>query len=93
MKISKQTKFKYNFTNKDAIGQIEGFPLEVIERMIDYQVEQGNKPNVKVFQVFNQSDKNHFGFLWDLTKEKSRFWYEVIYYRNFDVFFEKYPKK
>lgn len=42
-------KFKYGLKESDAKGALKDFPLEIIEKMIDNQVLQGNPPNVSVF--------------------------------------------
>lgn len=75
-------------TEKDLIGQIKDFPIEVVEKMIERQVEQGNPADVRVFQ-----DIVTGGFFWNETIEGYDFWCEVILRKNFDLFFEKYPKE
>lgn len=72
-------------------GEIAGFPQEVVEKMLERQVEQGNKIDVTVFE----EDKLCISraFYWKDSVEGHNFWHEVITERNFDVFFEKYPKK
>lgn len=37
-------------TQKDLIRQLTGFPIEIVEKMLERQKEQGNKENVEVFQ-------------------------------------------
>ena len=61
--------------------------------MVDYQVEQGNKADVTVFQIDRCRIVEHGGFDWVETKDGVSFWGNVLSYRNFDVFFNKYPKK
>jgi len=73
-------------------GNIEGFPKGIISLMLDYQEEQGNPRDVSVFErraVARQPDK---GFEWDYTQEGWDFWHKVINNKNFNFFFEKYPK-
>jgi len=72
-------------------GQLQGFPNEVVEKMLERQVEQGNKRDVSVFERFNRDCVN--GFSWANTKEEYYFWDEVICEKNFNLFFEKYPKE
>lgn len=79
---------KYIVKQEDLIGDIENFPIEIVQRMIECQVEYGNAANVKVFQRC----KLH-GFAWDETKEGFKFWDSVIHNGDFDLFFEKYPKQ
>jgi hypothetical protein len=69
-------------------GELIGFPKEVIARMLECQEEQGNKRDVSIFEK-NITE----GFIWGQTKESDFFWYEVISNKDFNLFFEKYPKK
>jgi hypothetical protein len=79
-------------TKADLIGNIKNFPIEVVEKMVEEQVRQGNKANVKVFQKYRVADSRQGGFCWDRTDDGSIFWHCVIMNEYFDVFFEKYPK-
>ena len=74
-------------------GEIADFPIEVVERMLECQVEQGNKRDVSVFEREKKTTKHFNGFSWGETKEDLYFWDEVIMNKNFDLFFQKYPKK
>lgn len=76
----------------DLTGKIEDFPIEVVRRMVECQVEQGNKANVSIFQRDSCADDDTGGFEWTATKEGKGFWEDVIGYNDFDVFFKKYPK-
>lgn len=69
-------------------GQLEGFPTEIVEKMLEKQVEQGNKKDVTIFEECNAT-----GFIWNKTIEGQKFWEKVINYKQFDVFFNKYPKQ
>lgn len=80
-------------TEKDLIGEIKGFPIEVVRKMVEEQVRQGNKADVSIFQKKNYADKENGGFKWKDTKEGFKFWDTVIIYEEFDKFFEKYPKQ
>jgi hypothetical protein len=79
--------------NYEPKGELTGFPKEIIARMLECQEEQGNKRDVTVFEKYKCSAKTEGGFDWDKTKEKDVFWGEVIVEKNFNRFFEKYPKK
>jgi len=68
-------------------GQLEGFPKEVVEKMLERQEEQGNERDVSVFE-----EGKFAGFYFEDTEEGRYFWDDVIRNRNFNVFFEKYPK-
>ena len=41
----------YEVKQEDLIGDIEGFPIEVVQRMLECQVEQGNKADVSVSSI------------------------------------------
>jgi hypothetical protein len=79
-----------NYTPK---GQLEGFPKEIIARLLECQEEQGNKRDIKVFEKYKDSAKSEGGFDWDKTEEEDIFWGEVIVKEDFDLFFEEYPKQ
>lgn len=79
-------------TEKDLIGQLKGFPIQVVKKMLERQVQQGNPENVCIFQKYYSSDMTMGGFTWEYTPEGGDFWAEVISKRNFEVFFEKYPE-
>lgn len=84
---------KYKVKQEDLKGELCGFPIEVVQVMVDEQVEQGYKADVSVFQRDKTSGMTPKGFVWYETKEGASFWDEVINEMNFDLFFEKYLKK
>ncbi len=73
-------------------GQIEGYPLEVVDRMIHEQVKQGNEPDVEVFEKSKKAGYFHGGFYWSETKE-SRVWEDICFNKHFKSFYEKYGKE
>ena len=79
-------------TKKDLIRELENFPIEVVEKMLQKQYKQANKIDISVFQKNRCSDIQHDGFRWEDTIEGHEFWSKVIRYEKFDVFFERYPK-
>lgn len=83
----------FNVEQSDLVGNIKDFPIEVVDKMIEEQVKQGNCPNVEVFQRYANADTADGGFNWSDTKDGDDFWMEVIDDGNFELFFEKYPKK
>jgi hypothetical protein len=82
----------YNLIMKEE-NDIEGFPKEIVEKMLDYQEEQGNERDIEVFQHNKIADGVNKGFWWNETPEDFSFWTEVIYKLQFWRFFEKYPKQ
>ncbi len=84
---------EYKVTEKDLIGDIKDFPIEVVKKMIERQAEQGNNPNVSVFQDALSMARIGGGFDWDKTEYGFDFWHSVINEHKFDLFFEKYSKE
>ncbi len=41
---------KYIVKQEDLIGDIKNFPIEIVQKMADYQIKQGNKVKVEIFQ-------------------------------------------
>lgn len=80
----------YDITEKDMIGQLKGFPVGVVVRMIEEQEKQGNEPDVTLFQKLTSAGDD--GFVWGESEAGHDFWYEVIREENFKLFFERYPE-
>lgn len=74
-------------------GDIAGFPFEVVDKMLHYQKQQGNKMNIAVFEECRFKNDLDGGFSWDKTTEGYHFWQEVIGTKYFNRFFEVYPKE
>lgn len=81
---------RYIVKPEDLKGEIANFPIEVVQRMVDCQVEQKNYADVSVFQKSKKADLISRGFGWSLTKEGYEFWQNVIMFRKFGLFFERY---
>lgn len=76
-------------TTKDLIGDLKNFPIEVVEKMLENQYKQRGERNITLFQDNRRSGK---GFVWENTIEGHDFWRRVISCKEFDIFFERYPK-
>jgi hypothetical protein len=76
-------------------GQLEGFPPEVVELMLQRQFEQTGKRDVSLFEKNRTLGKGVGGFTWDDTIEGEgwKFWNDVIEDKKFYKFFERYPKQ
>lgn len=74
-------------------GEIADFPVEIVERMLECQVEQGNKRDVSIFEKNIYQTTKNGGFNWWETNDGEDFWNDVINNKNFALFFERYPKK
>jgi len=79
---------KYIVKPEDLIGDIEGFPIEVVQKMVDYQ----EVPDVTVFQRTSYEGTPR-GFTWSVSSEGGDFWNDVILNTDFQKFFQKYPKQ
>ena len=86
-------KEKFDLENYIPKGDLTGFPKEIIARMLDCQVEQGYPRDVSVFEEKIYAGMDQKGFGWKHTKDGLAFWEQVILQRDFNLFFEKYPKQ
>lgn len=75
---------------EDLIGDIKGFPIEVVKAMMVKQAIANGFANARVFQENRSASSNGGGFNWDETPEGWDFWNDVIRNRNFDRFFKGY---
>jgi len=76
--------------------KLEGFPDEVIDKMLERQVEQGNPRDIEVFKKYNAANREEGGFDWSKTEEWRHdrlIWNYTINCKYFVPFFELYPKK
>ena len=80
-------------TKYNEMNDFDKLPKEIQEKMLETQLEQGNKIDPYVFRQDIYAGKEKKGFNWCETKEEHEFWWQVIDEENFDLFFEKYPKK
>lgn len=78
---------KYKVTEKDIFGEIEDFPIEIVQKMVERCIEE-NEVNIITKLQISRLD----GFLWGKSIEGYDFWASVVYDKDFDLFFEKYPK-
>ena len=73
-------------------GKIKGFPEEVVEKMLEHQAREGYPRDVTVFEKNKFASTFERGFRWGKTNEGEEFWFNVIKNKDFDLFFERYPK-
>lgn len=74
-------------------GDIEGFPIEVVAKMLELQYEQSGVVDVSVFEDDRDAGVALSGFDWNMTSEGDNFWESIIMKRDFSEFFKKYPKE
>lgn len=77
------------------IGDIADFPKEIIAAMLEWQVMQEYKLDISIFENDRLSGayNSRPGFQWSETLEGFEFWHDVVFYKEFEVFFEIYPDK
>lgn len=80
----------YNVKESDLKDSIKDIPIEIIQKMVDYQIKQGNEPNIKVFQKDKFSSKRSGGFDWDETDEGKEFWSSILNDKFYIKFYEIY---
>ena len=76
----------------DLVGRLECFPIEVVQKMVNEQVRQGNKADVVVFQKRVYATRVCGGFDWDRSLIGLKFWMNVLLNEKFDTFFQEYQK-
>ncbi len=91
-KLNSNVPNEFGITSKDMIGDIAGFPIGVVIRIIEEQENQGNKPDIKVFQKDRFANEVTGGFNWSKTKNGMNFWGIVIGERKFDFFYNHYSE-
>ena len=70
-------------TAADLKGEIENFPLHVVQAMCDEQVRQGNPFSPAVFQSHREADRTHGGFDWLESELGQETWDAIIFKRAF----------
>lgn len=87
-----ELRYVYKVEEGDLIKELSGFPIKVVQKMVDNQYMQTGVSNVLIFQNNVMAGKDMCGFSWHYTTERYGFWRDVIKYKNFASFFKKYPK-
>lgn len=81
---------RFGITRTNVCGDIEGFPVAVVVRMMEEQLRQTGKSDIEVFQKSAASDKIEGGFTWRESDDGFDFWNHVLSYRKFSYFYKKY---
>lgn len=87
-----ELRYVYKVEDGDLIKGLSGFPVEVVQKMVDNQYMQTGVSNVLIFQNDIMAGRGACGFSWYDTTEGDYFWRGVIKYKNFASYFKKYPK-
>lgn len=83
---------KYGITEKDMIGELEGFSVGIAIKMLEEQEKQGNKPDITIFQKNNGAAIMYGGFSWANSEDEFDFWNHIINGKKYDEFYKKYPE-
>lgn len=76
--------------NKDDIyGAIEGFPLEVVHKMVELTMKEEHTGIEEALKILRRN--SWCGFTWSKTDEGNLFWYKVIDHHEWCRFYERYP--
>lgn len=73
----------------DIFGGIEGFPLEVVQKMVVLTMKEGHINAEEALKILRNSP--WFGFTWSKTDEGNYFWYKVVDHHEWWRFFKRYP--
>jgi hypothetical protein len=68
-------------------GEIKKVPEEIVVKMLELQVEQGNAYNVSVFENDIYAQRSVGGFNWEDTEDGGGFWERVLEFEGFKHFF------
>lgn len=74
----------------DFQRDLKGVPNDIIRFILSYQVRQGHKENVDVFDECITEGAR--GFEWEATVEGWDFWNNVLTHRSWKTFYDRYPK-
>ena len=78
----------YKIKKSDLKGNIEDFPIEIVKKMAEYQEKQRGEVDLQELQIHLLCSFN-----WIATEEGYVFWRQVLWFNDYKLFFEKYPKK
>lgn len=81
---------EYLVKQEDIVGEIEGFPIEVVHVMCERQLEQTGKVDPSVFALGKSASTNEGGFHWGSTIEGHEFWCNVIQDKDWNAFYDRF---
>lgn len=82
----------FDLKNYIKTGLIHDFPKDILEKMMQNQMNQGNPADATVFEEKRDKQLDDGGFNWKDTPEGENFWFQVIVSKNFQMFFDRYPE-
>ena len=70
------------------MNKIIGYPIEIVNRMLECQENQGNPVDLEVFKIKGpDTTRSRGGFDWHKTSEGSPFWSIIVNKKDFNHFF------
>lgn len=63
---------------KTDFYNISSLPAEIKQKMLEYQIMCGNKPNLQVFEKNPRAGLCRGGFSWYTTKEGFEYWNSIL---------------
>ena len=70
------------------MNKIIGYPIEIVNRMLGYQENQGNPVDLEVFKIKGpDTNRSRGGFDWNKTSEGVKFWSRIFNKKDFNHFF------
>lgn len=81
------------YVETHIVGDIAGFPpmlvLDIVERSLDDEDCPDNVVDIMEDLIRDRADC----FIWYMSDEGEDFWSSVIRYRDFDLYFERFPSR
>lgn len=71
------------------MNKIIGYPIEIVNRMLECQENQGNAVDLEVFKTKGpDTNSSRGGFDWNKTSEGVKFWSRIFNKKDFNHFFQ-----
>lgn len=83
-------KLTYTLKSNMIPSFLKNVDSAILELILIRQKEQGNLPNLFVYQNDCYADRDQGGFRWAITPEGYTFWEEIFYYKNYKIFHTYY---
>ena len=86
--LEKHKPNKYGITEKDMVGELKDYSVGIVVRMMEEVESQG----MKTVNLNTLKRSPAGGFDWEKTEAGHKFWADIIYRKNFEKFYKKYPE-
>lgn len=89
---NKSSEFSLFYPKIEYKGELNGLPSEIVDKILEYQVKQGNPRDITVFENNLLANYYNGGFSWYDTENTHEFWRKVLVEKDFNLFYRKYLK-